>query len=65
MFFGEVKTELSLNGILSSSIEIIKNKHKIKFSKGTIIDKNLIELLLMNNVEYITCAILDLSLIHI
>ena len=59
MFFGEVKTELSLNGILSSSIEIIKDKHKIKFSKGTVIDKNLVELLLMNNIEYIKCAILD------
>ena len=59
MFFGEVKTESSLNGILSSSIEVIKNKNKIKFSKGTIIDKNLVDLLLINNVEYITCAMLD------
>ena len=61
MFFGEVKTELSLNGILSSSVEVIEDKHKIKFSKGTIISKNLIELLLKNNVEYITCAMLDVD----
>ena len=59
MFFGEVKTELSLNGILSSSIQVIKDKHKIKISKGTIIDKNLVELLLINKVKYITCAMLD------
>ena len=59
MFFGEVKTKSSLNGILSISIEVIKDKKKIKVSKGTIIDKNLVELLLINNVEYITCAMLD------
>ena len=59
MFFGEVKTELSLGGILSSSIEIYKNKNKIKISKGTIINKNLLDLLLLNNVEHIKCAKLD------
>ena len=59
MFFGEMKTKLSLNGILSSSIEIIKDKNKIKISKGTILDKNLVDLLLMNNIENITCAFLD------
>ena len=51
MFFGKVKTELSLGGILSSSIEIYKNKNKIKISKGTVINKNLLDLLLLNNVE--------------
>ena len=59
MFFGEVKTELSLGGILSSSIEIYKNKNKIKISKGTVINKNLLDLLLLNNVEQIKCARLD------
>ena len=59
MFFGKVKTELSLGGILSSSIEIYKNKNKIKISKGTIINKNLLDLLLLNNVEHIKCAMLD------
>ena len=59
MFFGKVKTELSLNGILSSSIEIYKNKNKIKISKGTIIDKNLLDLLLLNNVKHVKCAKLD------
>ena len=51
MFFGEVKTGSSLGGILSSSIEIYKNKNKIKISKGTIINKDLLDLLLLNNVE--------------
>jgi len=59
MFFGKVKTELSLGGILSSSIEIYKNKNKIKISKGTIINKNLLDLLLLNNVEHIKCAKLE------
>ena len=59
MFFGEVKTVSSLNGILSSSIEVTKDRNKIKISKGTIIDKNLVDLLLMNKVEYITCAMLN------
>ena len=40
MFFGEVKTELSLGWILSSSIEVYKDKKKIKISKGTVINKN-------------------------
>ena len=59
MFFGKVKTELSLGGILSSSIEIYKNKNKIKISKGTVINKNLLDLLLLNKVEHIKCAKLD------
>ena len=59
MFFGEVKTGSSLGGILSSSIEIYKNKNKIKISKGTVINKNLLHLLLLNNVEHIKCAKLD------
>jgi molybdenum cofactor cytidylyltransferase len=59
MFFGKVKTELSLGGILSSSIEIYKNKNKIKISKGTVINENLLDLLLLNNVEHIKCAKLD------
>ena len=59
MFFGELKTESSLGGILSSSIEIYKNKNKIKISKGTVINKNLLDLLLLNKVEHIKCAKLD------
>ena len=59
MFFGEMKTGSSLGGILSSSIEIYKNKNKIKISKGTVINKNLLDLLLLNNVEHIKCAKLD------
>ncbi len=59
MFFGEVKTESSLGGILSSSIEIYKDKNKVKISKGTIINKILIDLLLLNKIEYIKCAKLD------
>ncbi len=59
MFFGVVKTESSLGGILSSSIEIYKNKNKIKISKGTVINKNLVELFLLNNIKYIKCAKLD------
>ena len=59
MFFGKVKTELSLGGILSSSIEIYKNKKKIKISKGTVINKNLLDLLLLNKVEHIKCAKLN------
>jgi molybdenum cofactor cytidylyltransferase len=59
MFFGEVKTGSSLGGILSSSIEIYKNKNKIKISKGTVISKKLIDLLLSNKVEHIECAKLD------
>ncbi len=59
MFFGEVKTESSLGGILSSSIEIYKNKNKIKISKGTVINKNILDLLLLNNIKHIKCAKLD------
>ena len=59
MFFGKMKTELSLGGILSSSIEIYKNKKKIKISKGTVINKTLLDLLLLNNIEHIKCAKLD------
>ena len=59
MFFGEVKTESSLGGILSSSIEIYKDKNKIKISKGTVINKILVDLLLLNNVENVKCAKLD------
>ncbi len=59
MFFGKVKTELSLGGILSSSVEIYKNKNKIKISKGTVINKTLLDLLLLNNIEHIKCAKLD------
>ena len=59
MFFGEVKTETSLGGILSSSVEVTKNKKEIKISKGTIIDTSIIDLLLTNNIKHISCAILD------
>ena len=59
MFFGEIKTELSLGGVLSSSIEVYKNKNKIKISKGTIINKVLVDLLLLNKIEHIKCAKLD------
>ena len=55
-----MKTELSLGGILSSSIEIYKNKNKIKISKGTIINKNLLDLLLLNNIEHIN-VLLDVD----
>ena len=45
MFFGEVKTELSLNGILTSSIFVTdKNNKKIKINKGTIIEQSHIDL---------------------
>ena len=59
MIFGEFKTESSLNGILSSSLVIYKNKDLIKVKKGTIIDRPLINLLLKNNIKSITCAKLD------
>ena len=59
MFFGELKTESSLGGILSSSLEVYKDKNKIKISKGTVINKNLVDLLLLNNIEFIKCAKLD------
>ena len=47
MIFGEIKTESSLNGILSSSLLLYENKNIIKIKKGTIINKNLINLLLL------------------
>ena len=59
MFFGEIKTVSSLGGILSSSIEIYNDKNKIKISKGTIINKNIIDLLLLNKIENVKCAKLD------
>ena len=59
MFFGEMKTKSSLGGILSSSIEVYKDKNKIKISKGTVINKVLVDLLLLNKVENIKCAKLD------
>ena len=59
MFFGEVKTESSLGGILSSSIEVYKDKKKLKISKGTVINKNLVDLFLSNNIKHLICAKLD------
>ena len=59
MFFGEMKTESSLGGILSSSIEIYKDKKKLKISKGTVINKNLVDLFLLNNINHLVCAKLD------
>ena len=59
MIFGEIETESSLNGILSSSLVLYENKNIIKVKKGTIINKNLINLLLKNNIKLVTCAKLD------
>ena len=60
MFFGEVKTELSLNGILTSSIFVNdKNNKKIKINKGTIIKQSHIELFLKDNINSIVCAKLE------
>ena len=59
MIFGEIETESSLNGILSSSLLLYENKNLIKVKKGTIINKNLINLLLKNNIKLVTCAKLD------
>ena len=59
MFFGDVKTESSLGCILSTSIEIYKDKNKIKISKGTVINKVLIDLLLLNDIGHVKCAKLD------
>ena len=59
MFFGELKTRSSLGGILSSSIEIYKNKNKIKISKGTVINQILVDLLLSNNINHVKCAMLE------
>ena len=49
MIFGEIKTESSLNGILASSLVLHENKDIIKVKKGTIINENLINLLLKND----------------
>ena len=60
MFFGEVKTELSLNGILTSSIFVTdKNNKKIKINKGTKIEQSHIDLFLRDNINLITCAKLE------
>ena len=59
MIFGEIKTELALDGILSSSLVLYKDKDLIKVKKGTIINEHLIDLLLKNNIKSVTCAKLD------
>ena len=60
MFFGEIKTESSLNGILTNSIFVKdKNNKKIKVNKGTVIRKNHIELFLKDNINSIICAKLE------
>ena len=59
MIFGEIETESSLNGILSSSLLLYENKNIIKVKKGTIINKDIINLLLKNNIKLVTCAKLD------
>ena len=42
MFFGEIQTELSEGALLSASFILNDNLSKIKISKGTKIDKNII-----------------------
>ena len=42
MFFGEVKTKDSENGILSTSLMLDENGLKIKIKKGTLINKKII-----------------------
>ena len=59
MIFGEIKTESSLNSILASSLVLHENKDIIKVKKGTIINQNLINLLLKNDIKLVTCAKLD------
>ena len=59
MIFGEIKTESSLNGILPYSLVLYEEKDIIKVKKGTIINKDLINLLLKNNIKSVTCAKLD------
>ena len=56
MFFGEVKTKDSENGVLSSSLMLDQNGLKVKIKKGTVINKKIINLLLVNKIKYITCA---------
>ena len=51
MIFGEIKTESSLNGILASSLVLHENRDIIKVKKGTIINENLINLLLKNDIN--------------
>ena len=59
MIFGEIKTESSLNGILSSSLVLYENKDLIKIKKGTVINEYLINLLLKNKIKSVFCAQLD------
>jgi molybdenum cofactor cytidylyltransferase len=60
MFFGELKTESSLNGILTNSMFVKdKNNKKIKVHKGTVIKKSHIELFLKDNINSIICAKLE------
>ncbi len=59
MIYGKIKTESSLNGILSSSLVLYENNDIIKIKKGTIINENLINLLLKNNIKSVTCAKLN------
>ena len=59
MFFGEMETNLSENALLITSLILDDNMKKIKLSKGTKIDKDIVRLLLRNNIKKITCAKLD------
>ena len=59
MFFGEIQTELSEGALISASFILNDNLSKIKISKGKKIDKNIIRLLLNNNINTIMCAKLD------
>ena len=60
MFFGKLKTESSLNGILTNSMFVKdKNNKKIKVNKGTVIKKSHIELFLKDNINSIICAKLE------
>ena len=59
MFFGEVKTKDSENGVLSTSLILDENGLKVKIKKGTVINKKIINLLLVNKIKYITCAKLE------
>ena len=42
MFFGEVKTKDSENGVLSTSLILDENGLKVKIKKGTVINKKII-----------------------
>ena len=59
MFFGEVKTKDSENGVLSTSLILDENGFKVKIKKGTVINKKIINLLLVNKIKFITCAKLE------